>query len=80
VPTFQEITRHHDPDPSADPWVIGPPAPGTVTIVAYNPVWPRRYQAHERQPASSVTVAEGSPVSYPGGYPYPDGLIGWRGC
>jgi GrpB-like predicted nucleotidyltransferase (UPF0157 family) len=45
VATFQEITRHHDPDPSEDPWVIGPPAPETVTIVAYNPEWPRRYQA-----------------------------------
>jgi GrpB-like predicted nucleotidyltransferase (UPF0157 family) len=45
VPTFQEITRHHDADPSEDPWVMGPPAPETVTIVAYNPEWPRRYQA-----------------------------------
>jgi GrpB-like predicted nucleotidyltransferase (UPF0157 family) len=24
---------------------MGPPAPETVTIVAYNPEWPRRYQA-----------------------------------
>jgi GrpB-like predicted nucleotidyltransferase (UPF0157 family) len=45
VPTSQEITRHHDPDPSEDPWVIGPPAPETVSIVPYNPEWPRRYQA-----------------------------------
>jgi GrpB-like predicted nucleotidyltransferase (UPF0157 family) len=45
VPTFEEITRHHDPDPSEDPWVTGPPAPETIEIVAYNPEWPRRYQA-----------------------------------
>lgn len=40
-----EITRHHDTDPSEDPWVIGPPAPETVTIVSYNLEWPRRYHA-----------------------------------
>ncbi len=45
VPTYEEITRHHDVDPSEDPWVIGPPAPTTVRIVPYNPDWPRRYQA-----------------------------------
>jgi GrpB-like predicted nucleotidyltransferase (UPF0157 family) len=45
VPAFEEITRHHDPDPSEDPWVIGPPAPETVTIVSYNLEWPHRYQA-----------------------------------
>lgn len=44
VPTFEEITRHHDPDPAEDPWVIEPPAPDPVTIVPYDPVWPRRYQ------------------------------------
>src|SRR5262245_23665314 len=42
---FEEITRHRDPDPSEDPWVNGPPAPETVTIVPYNPEWPRRYRA-----------------------------------
>jgi GrpB-like predicted nucleotidyltransferase (UPF0157 family) len=45
VPTFEEITRHHDNDPSENPWVIGPPAPETVAIVSYDPEWPRRYQA-----------------------------------
>ena len=40
---FEEITRDRDPDPSEDPWVNGPPAPETVTIVPYNPEWPRRY-------------------------------------
>lgn len=44
VPTFEEITRHHDPEPSEDPWVLGPPPPETVTIVSYNAEWPRRYQ------------------------------------
>jgi GrpB-like predicted nucleotidyltransferase (UPF0157 family) len=44
MPTFAEITRHSDPDPDEDPWVDGPPAPTTVTIVPYNPEWPHRYQ------------------------------------
>lgn len=45
MPTFAEITRHHDPDPSENPWVQGPPAPETVTIVPYDPRWPDRYEA-----------------------------------
>lgn len=45
VPTFEEITRHDDNDPSENPWVNGPPPPETVAIVAYKPDWPRRYQA-----------------------------------
>lgn len=45
VPTFEEITRHHEPDPSENPWVAGPPPPETVTIVPYNPEWPRRHRA-----------------------------------
>ncbi|MFD4351509.1 GrpB family protein [Nocardia sp. NPDC058518] len=44
MPTFEEITRHHDPDPAESPWVNGPPPPETVSIVAYKPEWPRRYQ------------------------------------
>jgi GrpB-like predicted nucleotidyltransferase (UPF0157 family) len=44
VPSFEEITRQPEPDPNENPWVNGPPAPETVTIVAYNPEWPRRYQ------------------------------------
>jgi GrpB-like predicted nucleotidyltransferase (UPF0157 family) len=44
MPTFEEITRHHDPDPTENPWVIGPPAPETVTIVPPDPEWPLRYQ------------------------------------
>lgn len=45
MPSAEEITRHHDPDPDEDPWVLGQPAPETVTIVAYNPEWPRRFEA-----------------------------------
>ncbi|GIH20054.1 GrpB family protein [Rugosimonospora africana] len=41
---YEEITRHRDPDPSENPWVVGPPAHETVTIVPYDPQWPRRYQ------------------------------------
>ncbi|GLY67580.1 GrpB family protein [Amycolatopsis taiwanensis] len=44
MPSFEEITRHHDFDPSENPWVNGPPAPATITIAPYNPEWPRRYQ------------------------------------
>jgi GrpB-like predicted nucleotidyltransferase (UPF0157 family) len=43
VPTNEEITRHHDPAPDANPWVHGPPAPAPVVIVGYDPDWPRRY-------------------------------------
>ncbi|MBP2336794.1 GrpB-like predicted nucleotidyltransferase (UPF0157 family) [Saccharothrix coeruleofusca] len=45
MPSFEEITRHHDADPSESPWVNGPPGPETVTIVPYDPEWPRRYRA-----------------------------------
>ncbi|MGW6930858.1 GrpB family protein [Lentzea sp. NPDC054927] len=45
MPAFEEITRHDDNDPSENPWVNGPPLPETVAIVAYQPDWPRRYQA-----------------------------------
>ena len=49
MPTNEEITRHHDPDPSENAWVNGPPAPEMLTIVPYNPEWPRRYQALSAQ-------------------------------
>jgi GrpB-like predicted nucleotidyltransferase (UPF0157 family) len=45
MPTFEEITRHTDPDPTENIWVHGPPQPETITIVSYNPDWPRRFQA-----------------------------------
>jgi GrpB-like predicted nucleotidyltransferase (UPF0157 family) len=44
VPTFDEITRHHDNDPDEDPWVLGPPPPETVRIVPHDPAWPARYR------------------------------------
>jgi len=45
VPTDEEITRHHESDPSEDPWVLGPPKPAVVEIVAYNRDWPVRFAA-----------------------------------
>lgn len=45
MPTFEEITRHHDADPDENPWVNGPPPPGPVEIVPYDPGWPLRYRA-----------------------------------
>lgn len=45
MPTAEEITRHHDPDPAENPWVHGPPARGPVEIVPYNFAWPERYRA-----------------------------------
>ncbi len=45
MPTFDEITRHTDSDPSEDPWVLGPPQPETIKIVPYDPRWPHRYEA-----------------------------------
>lgn len=44
MPTFEEITRHRDPDPSENPWVTEPPASEIVEIVPYDPEWPRRYR------------------------------------
>lgn len=45
MPAFEEITQHHDPDPSENPWVNEPPVHEVVEIVPYNPEWPRRYRA-----------------------------------
>lgn len=58
MPTFAEITRHHEDDPDADPWVTGPPPPETVTIVEYNPEWPDRYAAL----ATDIRAALGAAV------------------
>ena len=44
APTPAQITRHHDPNPAEDPWVDGPPAPETVTLIEYDPAWPERYR------------------------------------
>jgi GrpB-like predicted nucleotidyltransferase (UPF0157 family) len=43
-PSFEEITRHRDPDPDEDPWVHGPPPVEPVRIVPYDPGWPARYE------------------------------------
>jgi len=43
VPSAEEITRHHDPDPDEEPWVQGPPPPTTVALMDYDASWPDRY-------------------------------------
>ncbi|GAA1988540.1 GrpB family protein [Amycolatopsis minnesotensis] len=58
MPTFEEITRHHDPDPAESPWVNGPPPPETIAIVGYDPEWPRRYRAA----ATGIRAALGTAV------------------
>lgn len=45
MPTAEEITQHHDPEPTENPWVHGTPSPEDVEIVPYNVAWPERYQA-----------------------------------
>jgi GrpB-like predicted nucleotidyltransferase (UPF0157 family) len=45
MPTHEEITKHHDPDPDENPWVSAPPTPAVVEIVPYDPAWPDRYRA-----------------------------------
>lgn len=45
MPTYEEITRHHEPDPDEDPWVLGPPVPAAVEIVPYDRRWPIRFAA-----------------------------------
>jgi GrpB-like predicted nucleotidyltransferase (UPF0157 family) len=45
VPTAEEITRHHEPDPDENPWVLGPPKPTVVEIAPYNSQWPARFAA-----------------------------------
>lgn len=55
VPTPEEITRHHDPDPSENPWITGPPPAAPVEIVPYDPSWPARFD----ELASEVRTALG---------------------
>lgn len=45
MPTNEEITRHHEPDPDENPWVVGPPPPTVVTIAPYDAGWPARFCA-----------------------------------
>jgi GrpB-like predicted nucleotidyltransferase (UPF0157 family) len=42
MPSFEEITRHHDVDPDEDPWVVGPIGE-TAVLVPSDPDWPGRY-------------------------------------
>jgi len=58
MPTHADITRHHDPDPNENPWVNGPPKPGPVTIVDYDPDWPGRYD----RLAADIRTALGAKV------------------
>lgn len=44
MPSAEEITRHHDPNPFEDGWVTGPPAPERVEIVPYDAAWPQRFE------------------------------------
>lgn len=44
MPSYAEITRHSDPDPDVNPWVRGRPENEPVEIVAYDPLWPARYE------------------------------------
>ena len=39
VPTSEEITRHHDDPPGADPWVNGPAQPRRLEVVEYDERW-----------------------------------------
>lgn len=43
MPTADEITRHRDPSPDENPWVVAPPAAEIVEILEYDPSWPNRY-------------------------------------
>lgn len=43
MPTAEEITKHHDPDPHVNPWVNGVPIQEDIRLVAYDPAWPATY-------------------------------------
>jgi GrpB-like predicted nucleotidyltransferase (UPF0157 family) len=44
VPTNDEITRHYDEPPGADPWVSGPPRPSRIEVVEYDESWPAGFE------------------------------------
>ncbi|MDQ0380995.1 GrpB family protein [Amycolatopsis thermophila] len=58
MPTNEEITRHHEPDPGENPWVHGPPPAAPVVIVPSTPEWPRRYRCL----AAGIRAALGAAV------------------
>ncbi len=43
MPTDEEITRHTDPDPDENPWVVAQSAVEQITITPYDPAWPDRF-------------------------------------
>lgn len=43
MPTPEDITRHHDVDPTENPWVHGAPRKETIEVVDYDPGWPATY-------------------------------------
>jgi GrpB-like predicted nucleotidyltransferase (UPF0157 family) len=53
LPSPEEITRHHAPDPTINPWVHGKPTPEPIVIVDYDPHWPALFEqlAHALQSA-----------------------------
>jgi GrpB-like predicted nucleotidyltransferase (UPF0157 family) len=55
MPSFEEITRHHEPDPDENPWVQGPPKAKPVALADYDPRWPE----HFRSLASGIRDALG---------------------
>src|SRR5215469_16407042 len=44
MPTPAEITKHHEPPPDHDPWVVGRrPAPSPIRVVDYDEAWPAEF-------------------------------------
>ncbi|HVU60100.1 MAG TPA: GrpB family protein [Mycobacteriales bacterium] len=41
--TAEDITRHHEPDPAENPWVVAPEPEESVEIVEYDARWPARF-------------------------------------
>jgi len=55
--TPEQIMKHHDADPDADPWVRGRPAPAPVEVVPYDPGWPVRYAEQEARIRKAMGAA-----------------------
>jgi GrpB-like predicted nucleotidyltransferase (UPF0157 family) len=67
MPTFEEITRHHEPDPDGDPWVHGPPPPTVVEVVPYDEDWPARFDAFAAKNVIDIVLTVADPADE-GGY------------
>lgn len=51
----EDIVRHHDSDPSENPWVEGvPPPPEPIIVAPYDPQWPLRYAEQARRIATAL--------------------------